>query len=246
MGVSIHKTICFVNDIDKTKPEWIPAFSSGFSGASLRHPQKFCLFMFGQVHRLMCFYKFKGWLVHNNTQLLKWVFNKVGFNENIIPGGLKPRMFWFFQNVGLKLFSRALYPFSPRANFPSLHKAKFIKIGSLITVKIWFRFSSGTPKLKMRTNSVKSCSSLGCDTRGMHHSDHSNPSEVSPFTIWRKILPCTALDCNNERRVWETKHSSSGACRISIFRLTLPEFLTLLSTTPLSCEVKSTKIRLLF
>ena len=71
----------------------------------------------------------------------------------------------------------------------------------------------------MRTNSVKSCSSLGCDTRGMHHSDHSNPSEVSPFTIWRKILPCTALDCNNERQVWETKHSSSGALRINKFRL---------------------------
>ena len=71
----------------------------------------------------------------------------------------------------------------------------------------------------MRTNSVKSCSSLGSYTRGMHHSDHSNPSEASPFTIWRKILPCTALDCNKERQVWETKHSSSGAWRISIFRL---------------------------
>lgn len=42
--------------------------------------------------------------MHNSTQLLKWVFNKVAFNENIIPGGLKLRMFWFFKDVRLKLF----------------------------------------------------------------------------------------------------------------------------------------------
>ena len=146
----------------------------------------------------------------------------MGFNEYIIPGDLKLRLFCFFKNVRLKLFPEHGTPFSPRANFPSLHKSKFIKIGSLICsnsedlVQI---FISKPPNLKweqIRWNPVLHWALI---PEVSTHSDHSNPSEVSPFTIWRKILPCTALDCNNERRVWETKHSSSGAWRISIFRL---------------------------
>lgn len=100
----------------------------------------------------------------------------------------------------------------------------------------------------MKTNSVKSCSSLGSYTRGMQHSDHSNPSEVQKFlpsASEQKSCLAQLLTAITNARFGKL----NTAVRVhgeEVKKNSLPEFLTLLSAAPLSCEVKSTKIGLLF